>query len=373
MRIEILIAIQSEGKKDIRAILSSIGLASDAIIYVYHYNGSKEGQLDFNGHSVMVVYGPAETKIAAYNVLLNIVSGDCFLFVEPTERLVDGYPMLIESALTSNSKTDGIVFGCQCATKRVKYRSRNSLSLSNLCIRSNFVRSRAASFIDPKDKSCFLGSVQSFVRDCLAWPARFAGVSQTILGKTSNPSLSAIDHGFVDSHIFGMLWPFFFVWRFLRADRKERDGFWAYFRKYRQGHSLYVHQGHVAACEPVKNNLPAFVISCISLTGFATQVVLALLIVFTEVQYIPIWVSLIFLALFGLAYAVSSIKVHNNKALRINTASISVAALIAGLVTYLAMGVSWAMSLYGALICFAVILIVVYCFWPFKGIKRRSR
>ena len=371
MKVETLIAIRSDGKKDISSILSYVGLESDALIYVYHYNGEKAEHFIHNGHQVRVCYGPITTKIGAYNSLLAQSNGDVLLFVEPTERLTPGYFNMIEGALADDSKADGVLFGYSKETKRVRFKFDQHQTLAHLCLRKDAVKSINLSFVETGDPAFFDGPVQVFVQDCLSWPLRFIGKTDSLVVPRETPVIDVKNMAFRDARRFGVFSMFLCLPRFAAQKRSERRPVSLFFSDYWEGRRAYLYQGMKSENQPLKKNLLPFVVSCIALLGLATQLVLALLIVFTETQYIPIWVSIIFLIVFVLAYAFSAPKVHNIRATLINGFSAAVAAFLASLITYLSMNASWALSAYGAFVCLAAVLGIMYCFMPSRIARNR--
>ena len=364
MKIEVLIAIKSKGKKDISAILSSMNIGSDARVAVYHYNGAKEEKLDYKGHSVCIHYIVAGTKMAAYNELLKLADADVILFADPTQRFVSGYGGQIESAFTLYPKCDGVLFCAKKDGKRVGMKEARRHSFSALCMKAAVLHERGMAFTDMGDEAYNEGAADVFRHEFVAWPSRCAGKIENILTNDVPLECDEISCAFYDSHRLGILWPAASLIRFIRLDKKLSGTLRSHFRKARTGHRAYLFRGYEEENAPIKGNLLPFAVSIISMLGFAAQMVLSLLIVFTETQYIPIWVSLIFLVLFAIIYAFASSRAHNANAILANGIAISLTSFGVGLATYLFAGASWAMSIYGAFICLVVVFGLVYCFAP---------
>ena len=362
MKLEVLIAIKSQGKKDINAILSSMNIDSFARIAVYHYNGSKEEQIDFKGHLVHIYYIAEGTKVAAYNALLKLTDADVALFADPTTKYAPGYSNIIESAFDASPRCDGALFGASKEGKRVGVREVRKHSFSALCMKTNVLRERGISFIDLDDGAYDEGVINVFRHECVAWPSRCIGKGTQILTKDEPLICDEANMAFYDSHHIGTMWPCASLIRHTKQDKKKRLSLRAHINEARKGHRADLFWGYEGENKPIKENPFPFVISLISMLGLAVQLVLSLLIVFTEVQYIPIWVSLIFLVLFVVIYAFASPKTHNAKAIRLTGIAAGIASFAGALTTYLLMNVSWAMSVYGAFICLAVVLGVMYCF-----------
>ena len=362
MKIEVLIAIKSKGKKDISAILSSMNIDSDARIAVYHYNGAKEEKLDYKGHTVCVHYIAAGTKMAAYNELLRLTDADVVLFADPTQRFVSDYGDQIESAFTLYPKCDGMLFGAKKDGKRVGVKEARKHSLSALCMKVTVLREREMAFIDVDDEAYNEGAANAFRHEFVSWPSRCVGNSETILKNDDSIEKDVMNYAFYHSHRLGILWPAASLIQFFRLDKKKRGTLRAHLKEAGAGHRAYLFRGYEEENKPIKENPLPFAVSVISMLGFSIQLILSLLIVFTEVQYIPIWVSLIFLVLFAVIYAFASPKVRNAKVIFVSRITIGMVSFAGALVTYLSMNISWAMSIYGAFICFAVVIGLAYCF-----------
>ena len=369
MKIEVLIAIRSKGKKDILAALDSIGLMSDALVYVYHYNGTKKDSFRFGNHNVTVFYGGARTKIEAYNWLLLNAGGDYISFLDLSDRLLEGYANHLTSIIQRNLTADGVLFSCSKEIKRVRSTMVKNVILSNLWMKKETVKQRGLAFIDVYDPHYFSGSTQLFVKDFTAWPSRCVGTVKPATTSVKGDCLDTANYGFFDARRFGYLWPLICFARFSHANKEEPIQFKPFFLAYRRGYLAYAYRGFENENKPLKLFIFPFIVSCIAMVGLATQLVLSLLIVFTEVQYIPIWVSLTFIVSFAVTYALASPRIHNVKAILINGFSTAALSFVVGFLTFLALGVSWAMSLYGAFICGTIIAGLTYCFAP-RRIKR---
>ncbi len=361
MKIEVLMAIRSKGKKDINAILSFINLDSDARIAIYHYNGVKEERLNYNGHTVNVHYIADGTKMAAYNSLLSLTDAGVVLFADPTQKLITGYQQVIENAFEEKPKCDGILFGAGKEAKRVGSKEVFKHSFAGLCMKTSVLRERELTFIDMDDETFNEGVISVFRSDFVVWPSRCFGRMDPILLNDAPIELDETNHAFYDTHRIGIAWSFMSFGRYLKQDKRKRS-FKDHLKDARAGYHAYLFRGYEEENKRIKENPLPFIISVISLLGLAIQLVLSLLIVFTEVQYIPIWVALVFVVLFAVIYAFAAPKVHNAKAILINGVSVGLASFAAALITYLTMKVSWAMSIYGAFICLVVVLGVMYCF-----------
>ncbi len=369
MKIEVLMAIRSKGKKDINAILSSINLDSDVRIAIYHYNGAKEERLSYNGHTVNVHYIADGKKMGAYNTLLGLTDAGVVLFADPTQKFITGYQQVIENAFEEKPKCDGILFGAGKEAKRVGSKEVFKHSFTGLCIKTSVLRERELTFIDIDDETFNEGVISVFRNDFVAWPSRCFGKADPIILNDEPIQLDEINRTFYDTHRIGIAWPFLSLGRYLKKDKKKRS-FKDHLRDARAGHHAYLFRGYEEENKRIKENPLPFVIMVMSLLGLAIQLVLSLLIVFTEAQYIPIWVALVFVVLFAVIYAFAAPKVHNAKAILINGISIGAVSFAAALITYLAMKVSWAMAIYGAFICLVVVLGVIYCFAPPRAKKK---
>ena len=364
MKIEVLIVIKSKGKKDISAILSSMNIDSDARVAVYHYNGAKEEQLDYKGHKVCVHYIAAGTKMAAYNELLKLTDADVVLFADPTQKFVSGYRGQIESAFALYPKRDGILFGAKKDGKRIGTKEVRRHSFSALCMKTSVLHERDMAFIDIDNETYNEGATDVFRHEFVAWPSRCVGKIRPILVNGEPLTIDEANCAFYDSHRLGVLWLVTSFVRFLRLDKEKRGSLKNYLKEARIGNRDYLFKGYGKRNIPIKENPFPFVMSLISMVGFAVQLVLSLLIVFTEVQYIPIWVSLIFLVLFAVIYAFTLSKTHDVKVVLASGFIISLASFGGGLATFLLLNVSWTMAVYGALICSMAVGGLAYCFAP---------
>ena len=364
MKIEALIAIKSKGKKDIPAILSSMNIDSDARIAVYHYNGAKEEKLDYKGHSVCVHYIAAGTKMAAYNELLKLSNADVVFFAEVTDKFVQDYQSIIGPCFAKHPRCDGVLFGVEKDDLRIGIKMAKRYSFSALCMKISALQERRLAFIDVDDEAFDAGAIDVFRHEFVAWPSRCAGSSEVLSRNDGFLTRDEASDAFYDTFRIGAGWSLASLCRFFR--RKHGSSLRAHFKKACAGHEAFLLGNYEKENEPIRKNPFPFVILLISMLGLAVQLSLSLLIVFTEVQYIPIWVALIFAIVFAAIYTFALPKVHNAKAVIANGLAIGAASFIGALVTYLCMGVSWAMSIYGAFICLVVVLGMVYCLAPSK-------
>ncbi len=363
MKIEVLMAIRSKGKRDIHAILSSIKLQTDARIAIYHYNGARQETLDYEGHVVNVHYLATGEKLNAYNKLLRLTDADIALFVEPSEKLALNYGSVIADAFVSNPKCDGIVFGFSATGRRLKYNDVERCLLGNMCFKISAINNRGLSFESIAGRVFEAASFEVFKRSFLAWPAKVFGVEEPILTSGLSSAFDEKNHVYLDAYQHGILWPMLSLVRYWSKPKKYRPSLSLHLREASTGYQAYLFRGYEEN-ERIGGSLLPYAVCVISLLGLATQTVLSLLIVFTEVQYIPIWVSLVFLVFFAVIYAFVAPKVRNPKFIFITGLSVGLTSFIVSLVTYLLMKVSGPMATYGAFICAVVIVGITYCFAP---------
>ena len=339
-------------------------LESDAYVACYGEEPSSE-EATLNGHKIHIETVPYKEISLLRNALLEKLPGGYFFFADKDDVLASGYPKVIEDSFASSPRASGIAFGMGHETKRLKTKELLVHGLNGIAFPSEIVKARNVCFLrDGSSTESESASGDCFLFDNGCWPSIIAGKRHTILlqeNKGDAPSVLP-KASFFYSHAFGVLWWLIYLAKQNKLRKKSGVSFKEFWFQGFQGHRSYLRKG--MPLNDDKGNTLAFVVSIVALVGLAVQSVLSLVVTFTETQYIPIWVSLVFLAIFAVAYAIALPKVRPIKNILITTSAVTVAVIAGCLVVLLCLKVNVYLSIFGAFLCACLTIGITYCFLP---------
>ncbi len=328
-------------------------------------------EADVNGHKVVFDVLPLCETSALRNALLENVHEGYLFFADIRDSLVTGYAQRIEDAFVKYPRAAGIAFGC-LEDKRLKVKQAREHGIKGAAFPIAAIKSKGITFLRDGVKEIDSACCDCFLFDNACWPSTLMGLKEeVIVSKQIEQETDLSRDAYYYSHAYGILW-WLFYWLKNHSYKKEQNmkfrPFWG--MGYR-GHRDYLRRG--IPLDEGKGSTLAFVISIISLVGLATQAILSLVVTFTETQYIPIWVSLIFLVVFAVAYAFSMPKVRPLRNVIIVTAAVAVASIIGCMIPLLCLGVNVYLSIFGAFLVTCLVIGITYCFMPSAADLAKAR
>ena len=362
MKIALLVSLRDIEPSVALERLCALPLQSDAIALVQGAEQESHVIEHVDDHIVELVFATYIDEGKAHNDLLAYCDADVVAFHSLGEDLNPDYAALIERAFAHCPKAQSICFGEETEKKHLPYRKLMAFGLGNVAFRTQAVAERGISFLEGRIQESKEAIELAFLYDLNAWPNRTFLYSEHLVSSVPT-ALSARDQGFVSTYRFGVLWLASFYAIVKRRDAARFPSAKEYCREGFSGHRDALSRYLVGEEKPKsKENLFFVSIAIISLLGMASQGILSLRTVFAEIMYIPIWISLVFLTVFAVIYALVAPRLYRQRLVFWWGLGIGLLSTIACLVTLLFSGVNPYMSIYGALLEFVLVFGLVFCF-----------
>ena len=318
-----------------------------------------------NENPTTIGFPKGYTKAAVRNALIKTTRAEFVLFIDERVNWIDGAKETLLSFLENHPQTSVFAYA-QKQEGKVHRSNVYGLPLFSFVFRREDLLARGIWFHGLVKERDYLPAIECcFIRDALSWPARFVVMSHPIVNEAQTlKEMNMANVAYFRTHCFGPLW-----WLPVGIKGEKRfspKGGWA-------GHTEYLAQWlGLEKKKTVPLGVMPFVISLIALFGAVSQAALALVITFTETQYIPIWLSLLFIALFVVIYAFSVRKVGRPNYLMLAGVGTALLSVVALLIALLCLHVSPALSVFGGILCAVFSIGLVYCLRPSASFARCS-
>lgn len=362
--IDFTILVACKGKTKEEILGSPLVLSTRSNTIICNIGEADSEETETVGDPQLTIINNSRSDWAyARNLLINRVSTKLFMFAGLGTALADDYDSAIDSRISQIDKYGAICFGIQTKSfKRCKPTELFGHGIEGIVFNTESVTSRELIFPFSSLSGEGRESVDCFLHDASLWPSTVYPVAEPIFTKdperTFNQGIQSA--AYLNSHRFGILWWFPLL---KKSDSNGNVSLKQRLSAGLEGHRAYLRKELGAdAVENRPNNVLALVISIISMVGIAVQSILSLLVTFTETQYIPIWLSLLFLVIFVILFAIFVAKVTRKAPLFIATVITAIATGVGCITTLVCLGVNGYLATFGAFICVTLIFGLLYCF-----------